>query len=388
MLDRALLLLAPTFEWAYGGDPPSVYGWADPDVDPGPEGSAPARYSLLASRGATQGDSLGGVWNGAALQPVLLQLQAEFADVFLAAYHDDPAAVLPANNLVTFMRRVAEFGAEVDAELAPAKCVAWSPTPRPSLTGFSARWATEGVLQFSVPLVSPAFIASAVDKLATDRRGLDDAILSLPPAELQAQLLLLRCCEGPRLYYWLRALPLEWGRCLETAVEVTSIGDLLTILCFAADTTVTRAAVLARVSLPASMGGLGVGGRSHVVAAASLASWLDALGPGAVHSRAIRAVCASVQRADPSPCPPPPATPLPPPQPRAGPRRPSPPTLEQAGAPPPLRRAPAQPTAAVPPPPPPPCPPPASVPPAPVRTPRRRSPPPPARRQPRLRRTP
>ncbi|GAB0497287.1 hypothetical protein MMPV_008616 [Pyropia vietnamensis] len=53
--------------------------------------------------------------------------------------------------------------------------------------------------------------------------------------------------------------------------------------------TATREAVLERAALPPAMGGLGVGGRTRVVPAALLASWVDALRAGQAYSPALRA---------------------------------------------------------------------------------------------------
>eukprot|EP00170_Pyropia_yezoensis_P003798 contig_15889_g3809 len=71
------------------------------------------------------------------------------------------------------------------------------------------------VLSRALPAVSPyhddAHVTAWVDALADEHGRLLAAIEAPPPAQLQAQLLLLRVCASPRANYWLPALPLVWG---------------------------------------------------------------------------------------------------------------------------------------------------------------------------------
>lgn len=52
VLGRALPHISAFFERDYTGDPPSIYGWADPDEPPGTAASAPARCLLPGAPGA------------------------------------------------------------------------------------------------------------------------------------------------------------------------------------------------------------------------------------------------------------------------------------------------------------------------------------------------
>ncbi|GAB0497286.1 hypothetical protein MMPV_008615 [Pyropia vietnamensis] len=326
VLRRALPPLAPYLEWVYGGgEAPTVYGWAaggegaDGDAAPGggagdanggddgegadggdddgvdgengggggdggdddggDDGGGGRDAATGGARGAQQGDPLGPLLHAAALWLVLRRLQDRHPGVLVRAFHDDVVAAGTPGELAAVMADAAAAGASVDAELAPTKCTGW----------VGGKWAAEGVVQFSVPLGGHAFVAAGVDRLVADQRRLVAAIAALPPEELQSQLLLLRLCAGPRANYWLRCLPLEAAARLAAAVDADAKAALGGMLCDARDSTATRAAVLERAALPPAMGGLGVGGRTRVVPAALLASWVDALRAGQAYSPALRA---------------------------------------------------------------------------------------------------
>lgn len=347
VLRRALPPLAPYLEWVYGGEEaPTVYGWAaaaegagesggaddggdDGGGDGGDDGGGnggdagggdggdngdgdggdgaapvadgppplpvplppppPTRLALRAERGAQQGDPLGPLLHAAALWLVLRRLRDGHPGVLVRAFHDDVVAAGTPENLAAVMADAATVGASVDAELAPAKCTGWSPAGAAAPPGWGGKWAAEGVVQFSVPLGGAAFVSAGVDGLVADQRRLVAAIAALPAEELQSQLLLLRLCAGPRANYWLRCLPLEAGARLAAAVDADAKTALGGMLCDARDSTATREAVLERAALPPAMGGLGVGGRTRVVPAALLASWVDALRAGAAYSPTLRA---------------------------------------------------------------------------------------------------
>jgi len=292
MLSRALPLLSAYLTSVYGGEEaPTVYGWA-PDADAGAEappsdvdsdaGDAaeapslppppPARLELRAERGTQQGDPLGPLLHAAALQLLLQRLCAAYPDVLLRALQDDVVAVGAPADLHSVMQATAAGGAAIDAELAPAKCVGWSPSGAPAPAGWSGEWATEGITQFSVPLGGHAWVDAAVLRLAAEQGALVGAIAALPPEQLQSQLLLLRQCAGPRANYWLRALPLSAGARLAGAVDADARAVLGRLLFDAGDSAATREAALEPAALPTAMGGLDIGGRSRIAPAAALAS--------------------------------------------------------------------------------------------------------------------
>lgn len=64
--------------------------------------------------------------------------------------------------------------------------------------------------QVSDPIDSDAHVAAVVDTVAAEHWRLSAAITTLPTAELQAQLLVLRLCAGLRENYWHRVPPLVW----------------------------------------------------------------------------------------------------------------------------------------------------------------------------------
>ncbi|KAK1867171.1 hypothetical protein I4F81_009680 [Pyropia yezoensis] len=320
-------------------------GTAGEESDAGRRVPAPPRRLVLrAERGAQQGDPLGPLLHAAALWLVLRRLEAEHPRLLVRAFHDDVVVVGPPAALPPALADADRLGRCIDAQLAPAKCVGWSPAGLPAPEGWPATWAPAGVTQFSVPLGSDAHVAAGVDALAEEQGRLSAAIAALPPAELQAQLLLLRLCSGPRPNYWLRALPLQWGARLAAAVDRDARAAVLSVLCDARDGTATRDAVGDRAALPPAMGGLGIGGRARVLPAAALASWVDALRAGAAYSPALAAIrdrleAVPVAAADGGVVPPPPRPhprpppPVPPsrPRPRPPPPGPSRPTPRRAG---------------------------------------------------------
>jgi len=176
------------------------------------------------------------------------------------AFPDDVRAVGPVAGLGAVMESAARVGALVDAEMAPAKCVAWSPGTTAAPPDLTAQWRSEGVAQISIPVGTRGFVAAR----------------ALPEEHLQSELLLLRLCAGPRVTYSLRSLPPDVGATLAAAVDADVRRTLLALLCDAADDADVRAAVLARAALPVRMGGLRLGDRSRVAAAAVFASWVDA----------------------------------------------------------------------------------------------------------------
>ncbi|GAB0497402.1 hypothetical protein MMPV_008734 [Pyropia vietnamensis] len=214
--------------------------------------------------------------------------------LLIRAFHDDVVAVGPPADLARFVGAAGVAGAAIDAALAPAKCVGWSPTPQAAPEGWPAQWRADGLVQFSVPLGGDDFLSASVDAIAADHSRLVAAIVALPPRALQSQLHLLRLCAGPRANSWLRALPLVWGARLAGAVDRDARSALTALLCDAADPPARRAALLERAALPVAMGGLGIGGRVRVAPAAALASWLDALRAGRAYSPALRAVVAAL----------------------------------------------------------------------------------------------
>jgi len=190
---------------------PRVYGWAA-DGDGGGGAAAPlARLWLRAERGRQQGDPLGPHIHTAAMQVALRRLAAAHPTAVVRSFHDEVVVVAEPTELSAVLQTTAVAGAAVAAELTLAKCVGWSPAGAPAPAGWPARWSSEGVLQFSVPVGTDAFMASAVNGLAAEQARLVDAVVALSAAELQSQILLLRLCAGPRPNYWLRALPLEWA---------------------------------------------------------------------------------------------------------------------------------------------------------------------------------
>jgi len=243
---------------------------------------------LRAKRDAHQGEPLGHLLNAAALWLVLRRLSAENPTLLVRAYHDDIVLVGAAPALRRLLADAARLGVAIDADLAPAKCVAWSPSGGSAPPGWAAPWVTEAVQQFSALLGTPNSVSAAVRALVAEQRRLTEVIAALPPSALQTQLLLLRLCAGPRANYWLLALPLEAGAELASAVD-RDAGDVLArLLCDARDPASVRSALLARAALPPAMGGLGIGCRTRVAAPAALASWTDALRAGVSYSPALR----------------------------------------------------------------------------------------------------
>jgi len=100
------------------------------------------------------------------------------------------------------------------------------------------------------------------------------AVALLPPDAVQAQPVLLRMCAAPLVTYALRCLPPAAATALAEGVDRTIRRALLRLLRAKDDRRGTPRALVARTALPVCMGGLGLGDRSVVTAAAHVASWL------------------------------------------------------------------------------------------------------------------
>jgi len=312
VMHRALPVLTPYLRWAYKGGGACVFEWAvdaaAPPPRPGAGGSVPPapladgssppppRWWLRVERGAQQGDPLGPLLHAAAMWLVLELLRADHPSVVVRAFHDDVVVVGPPAAIRGVFDAAARLGGGVDAQLAPAKCVGWSPAGVAAPPGWSAQWTTEGLTQLSVPLGDADFVAAAVDGLATAQVALCAAIGELPADQLQMQLLRLRLYAEPQASYSLRALPLADGARLAGAVDRGAQRVLAGLLCDARDGAATRAAVVERAALPPLMGGLGIGGRTAVAPAAALASRVDALRAGRAYSPALRATADALLR--------------------------------------------------------------------------------------------
>ncbi|GAB0498699.1 hypothetical protein MMPV_010046 [Pyropia vietnamensis] len=122
---------------------------------------APRRLSLRAERGAQQGDPLGPLLHALALQLPLLRLARGCPRLLIRAFHDDVVAVGPPADLARFVGAAGVAGSAIDAALAPAKCVGWSPTPQAAPEGWPAQWRADGLVQFSVPLGGTTFCRRA-----------------------------------------------------------------------------------------------------------------------------------------------------------------------------------------------------------------------------------
>ena len=228
VLHRALPLHTPYFRGRYGGGGPCVFGWAvgaaAPPPPPGAGGSGPPalpadgpspplpRWWLRAERGAQQGDPLGPLLHAAAMWLVLERLRADHPSVVVRAFHDDVVVVGPPAALRGVLDAATRLGGGIDAQLAPAKCMGWSPAGGAAPPGWPAQWSAEGLTQFSVPLGRADFVAAAVDGLAAEQVALCAAIGDLPVEHLQVQLLMLRFCEGRRPTIGCVPCPWQTGR--------------------------------------------------------------------------------------------------------------------------------------------------------------------------------
>jgi len=168
---RAFPLLRPHLESVYlSASAPRVYGWVDDAAAADAAAGSPSRLWLEVQRGVQQGDPLGPLLHAAAMHLAVLRLAATHPSAVVRAVHDDVVVVASLEDMRAVLTTAAAAGAAVDAELAPAKCAAWSPAGAPAPAGWPARWHADGVRQFSIPLGTDAFVASAVDTLAADHR--------------------------------------------------------------------------------------------------------------------------------------------------------------------------------------------------------------------------
>jgi len=206
---RAFPLLFPYLELVYrGGAPPRVYGWVADAALGGGAAGPPRRLWLGVERGVKQGDPLGPLLHAAAMHLAVKRVAEAHLATVVRAVHDNVVVVAAHADLPAVLQSAADAGAAVDAELAPTKCAGWSSTGAAAPASWPARWHKDSVTQFPLPQGTDAFVAAAVDRLAATHCALTDAIVALPPSELQSQLLLLRPSAGPQPTYWLRTIPL------------------------------------------------------------------------------------------------------------------------------------------------------------------------------------
>jgi len=291
---RAFPLLRPHLESVYlGASAPRVYGWVDDAAAADAAAGFQSQLWLEVQRGVQRGDPLGPLLHAAAMHLAVLRLAATHPSAVVRAVHDDVVVVAPLEDMLAVLTTAAAAGAAVDAELAPAKCAAWSPAGAPAPAGKPARRHADGVRKISIPLGTDAFVASAVESLAADHRRTTEAIVALPCGDLQSQLLLLRLSAGPQPNYWLRALPLVWGAQLAGSVDRAAKGAVRRLLTDARDAPAVVDALLERAALPVSPGGLGIGGRTAIVPTSAFASRVDALRAGRQYSPARTAVADS-----------------------------------------------------------------------------------------------
>jgi len=236
---------------------------------------------LPAERGAQEGDPLGRLLHADKLWLLLRRLRAAHLGVLVQSFHADIVAVGAPADLGRVMGAAGTAGALNDAELAPAKCVGWSPSGAPAPAWWSGAWAAEGVVHLYASLGGPAFVEVAMDRLTADQRRLVGAIADLPVGDLQSQLLLLRLCAGPRTSYWLRVLPLAAAERLAAAVDNDAKVVLTRLVLDACDSPAVVRAGLECAALPLGAGSWGMGERTSVVPADRLASSVDALRAGA-----------------------------------------------------------------------------------------------------------
>jgi len=265
--------LVPYLRCIYFGMLRPVYGWGVDDGD----GGLPARLLWRVERGTQRGDVFGPLIHALAMHPAVVALAARPRRCTVLGLHDDVSVIGPVEELAAFIRSAAELGAKVDAHLAPAKCAAWSPTPRAPPADLADQWRPAGLTYFGIPVGGAEIVSAEVYKTAAANTQVVDAVASLPPDAVQAQLLLLRMCAAPLVTYALRCLPVAAATALAKAVNTTVRRALLRLLRAEDDRRGTRQALLVRAALPVRMGGLVLGDRSVVASTAHLASWLTTL---------------------------------------------------------------------------------------------------------------
>ena len=252
------------------GESPTVYGWGVNDGD----GGLAAQLLRRFERSIHQGDVLGPLIHALARHPALQALAARHPRCTVLGLHDDGSVISPVEELAAVMRSAAEPGAKVDAELAPAKCAAWSPTPRAPPADLADQWRPAGLTYFGIPVGGAEFVNAEVDQMGAAHARVVRAVASLPPDAVQARLLLLRMCAAPLVTYALRCLPPVAATALAKGVDSKIRRALLHLLRAEDDFRGTRRAHVAGAALPVRMGGLGLGDRSVVTSAAHVVSWL------------------------------------------------------------------------------------------------------------------
>jgi len=265
-------------------------------VDEG-DGGLPARLVWRVERGTQQGDMLGSLMHALALHPALHAIAARHERCTVLGLRDDVSVISPVDELAAVLRSASELGAQVDVELAPAKCAAWSPTPRAPPSDLPTQWGTDGLTYSGIPVGGDEFVTAEVDKMAAAQDKVVRAVASLQPDAAQAQLLLLRMCTFPLTTYTLRCLPPAAAKVLAAQVDATVRRELLRLLGAETDRRETRKTLLSRAALPVRMGGLGLGDRSVIVPAAHIASWMATLRAADVSAPALHELARALSAA-------------------------------------------------------------------------------------------
>jgi len=147
-----------------------AYGWVDDATAVDAAAGSPSRLWLEARRGVQQGDPLGPLLFATAMHLEVFRLAGTHPSAVVRAVHDDVVVVASLEDTPAVLTTAAAACAAVDAELATAKCAAWSPAGAVAPAGWPARWHADVLRPFSIPLGTDALVASAVDTLAADHR--------------------------------------------------------------------------------------------------------------------------------------------------------------------------------------------------------------------------
>jgi hypothetical protein len=208
--------------------------------------------------GVQQGDPLGPLFFALVLQPVLSRIKREYPALLLNAWYlDDGALIGKLEDLAGVLTILHEAGPTTGLRLNMQKCEVWWPSMDPGISDHFppdiSIIASPGVGLLGSPLGDPAFSEELVGKRVSGiQRSLD---LLREVDDAQTQLALLRSCLGfPKFAFALRT-------CAPSAIPVAIAGfdsairkslvDVLGGHGFSDDTRT-------QISLPVSLGGLGI----------------------------------------------------------------------------------------------------------------------------------
>ncbi len=230
--------------------------------------------TLFSETGARQGDPLAMFYFCLGYQRALTSTHAAFPDVQLPSYADDTHIIARADAALAAFRHLAAQVEQLNLRVKPPKCAAYSASQISPDTAIPADFMrpAEGIRVLGAPVGTPAFEASFVEERLTRAASTLDSLPRLQDAQCALRLLVSVYTQRPS--YLMRTTPFSPAFSQQLAAFDTRIVST-------AESIIGTSAfdgpvgLLARrqMTLPISMGGLGLRSTARTAPAAFLGSW-------------------------------------------------------------------------------------------------------------------